>query len=81
MATIRPTWLLVGGAVAGDGDLDLVRGGLADGDAVLGGREQDDAAGLADGERGLGVLAEEQPLDAEERRAVGLDELGHAPRG
>ena len=44
---------------------------------MLRGREQDDPAGLADGERGLGVAAEEEALDADDGRAVELDQLAH----
>ena len=48
--------LLVGAAVAGDRDLDLVRAVLEDGQAVLGRGEQDHAARLAHRERRLHVL-------------------------
>ena len=73
--------LLVGRAVAGDRRLDLVRGRLADRPPVLGGGQQHDAAGLADGDRRLGVAREEQPLDRDDRRLVELDQLVDAARG
>ena len=57
-------------------ELDLVGGRLADRDAGLGGRQQDDAAGLADGEGRLDVAAEEEPLDPDHGRPVGLDQVG-----
>ena len=58
--------LLVGRAVARDGALDLVRGGLPDRRPVLGRGQQHDAAGLAHREGRLDVAREEQPLDAEQ---------------
>ena len=42
---------------------------------MLGRGQQDDAAGLAHREGGLGVAAEEEALDPDERRAVDLDQL------
>ena len=67
---------LVGTAVAGDGDLHLVRAVLVHFETVLRRRQQDRAARLSHGEGGLHVLVEEEPLDGNEIRAVGLDEVG-----
>ena len=44
---------------------------------MLGRGEQDDATGLADREGRLGVPREEQPLDADDRRPVQLDQFAH----
>ena len=69
---------LVGAAVASDGHLDLVRPIFEHGDAALGGREQDDAARLADGERSHDVAIEEEPLDAQEGRIVRSIQLDYS---
>ena len=67
--------LLVGGAVARDRALDLVRRRLADRPAVLGRREQHDAPRLPDGHRRLGVPAEEEPLDGDDGRLVEREQV------
>jgi hypothetical protein len=61
---------LLGAAVAGDGLLDLHGGVFARDEAGLGEGEQDNAAGLADGDGGGDVGGEEKHLD---RGLVGVD--------
>ena len=70
-----PNLFLVGRTVAGDGTLDLARRGLPDGHPVLGRGEQDHAPRLADAERRLDVLREEQALDRQDRWSVRRDQL------
>lgn len=57
-----------GGAVAGEGFLDFVRGILEDGNAVLGGDEEDDAACLGDSDAGSDVFGKEEAFDGDEIR-------------
>ena len=68
--------LLARATGAADGALDLLRrvGGARD--RALPGREQHDAARLADRERRAGVVAEEEVLDRDGVRLVLVDELG-----
>ena len=64
------TWALSADAAAADGLLHLVRRRLVDGNLGLGGREQGDAASLADDHGGLHVALEEEPLDGDPVRPV-----------
>src|SRR6266550_3321661 len=66
---------LVGRAVADDRALDLVRGRLADRLAVLRRRQENNPTSLPNSDRGLGVAAEEQPLDGDDSRLVERQEL------
>ena len=67
--------------VAADGRLDLLGRVGARLRAALPCREQDDAAGLTDGERGADVDAEEQLLDRERVGAVRVDQFADPPCG
>ena len=69
---------LLGPAGAADGGLDLLRRVGRARQPALAGREDDDAARLADGERRAGVRAEVEVLDRERLRRVRVEQLAHA---